>query len=406
MRKIIISLIIITATIWTYGQDLKVHQCRDFKYGYRDSKTGAIIIPCEYEFAEKFSGEMAIVKLNGKWGCIDKTGQVVIPITFEKRDQVISKAAEIEKAAAAEKLRIEMAEKERLEAIEREKREAEEKTKRELAEKERRELEEKAVFKSEVAVNIPTTNTVNNKTFAVIIANENYRREAKVEFAHNDGETFKEYCIKTLGIPPSNVHYTADATLNDIRAEIDWICDVANAYHNEANIIFYYAGHGIPDESRGTSYLLPYDGFGTNLQTAYKLEDLYQTLGKLPVKSITIFMDACFSGAQRSGEMLASARGVAVKVKHDKPIGSMVVFSAAQGDETAFPYREKGHGLFTYFLLKKLQETKGDVTLGELGDYVIKQVQQQSIVINRKPQTPTITTSTAMEPKWKEMRLK
>jgi len=402
MRKLLLSLIIFTATIWVYGQDLKVHQCRDFKYGYKDSKTGAIIIPCDYEFAEKFSGEIAVVKLNGKWGCIDKAGQVVIPIIYEKKEQALNKAAEKERLEASEKKRIELAEKERQEAIEREKKEAEEKEKHELAKK----SEEKIAFKSEVAMNIPTTNFVNEKTFAVIIANENYRREAKVEFAHNDGETFKEYCIKTLGIPSTNVHYTADATLNDLRAEIDWICDVANVFPNEANIIFYYAGHGIPDESRGTSYLLPYDGFGTNLQTAYKLEDLYQTLGKLPVKSITIFMDACFSGAQRSGEMLASARSVAVSAKPGKPTGSMVVFSAAQGDETAFPYREKGHGLFTYFLLKKIQETKGDVTLGDLGDYIIKQVQQQSIVINRKPQTPTVTPSTAMEPKWKEMRLK
>lgn len=80
--------------------------------------------------------------------------------------------------------------------------------------------------------------------------------------------------------------------------------------------------------------------------------------------------------------MLASARGVAIKVKQATPVGNIVVFSAAQGDETAYPYKEKEHGLFTYYLLKKLQETKGNVTLGELSDYIKTQVERQSIVIN------------------------
>jgi hypothetical protein len=68
--------------------------------------------------------------------------------------------------------------------------------------------------------------------------------------------------------------------------------------------------------------------------------------------------------------MMAAARGIAIRAKPGAPQGNMVVFSAAQGDETAYPNHEKGHGMFTYFLLKKLQETKGDVTLSELGEIV------------------------------------
>ncbi|MCL2027381.1 MAG: caspase family protein, partial [Bacteroidales bacterium] len=259
---------------------------------------------------------------------------------------------------------------------------------------------------SDVAVNIPATSIKNDQTFALIIANENYRRESRVEFAKNDGETFKRYCVQTLGLPEQNVHFITDATLNDIKIELDWISGVANAFSGEANIIFYYAGHGIPDERTSASYLLPIDGAGSNVNSAYKLDDLYQTLGELPVKSVIVFMDACFSGAQRSGEMLASARGVAIRSRQGMPSGNMVVFSAAQGDETAYPYHEKGHGLFTYFLLKKLQETKGDVTLGELDDYISTNVRRQSILVNRKSQTPTVTSATALEQTWKETKIR
>ena len=104
--------------------------------------------------------------------------------------------------------------------------------------------------------------------------------------------------------------------------------------------------------------------------------------------------------------MLASVRGVAIKPKESVPIGNTVVFSASQGDETAYPYNDKKHGMFTYFLLKKLQETKGNVSLGELGDYIIDNVRQQSVVINRKSQTPVVTPSSAMNDKWSIIKLK
>jgi hypothetical protein len=153
------------------------------------------------------------------------------------------------------------------------------------------------------------------------------------------------------------------------------------------------------------AYLLPTDGYGSDVITGYKLHDLYQKLGDMPAKSVAVFMDACFSGAQRGGAMLASARGVAIKTEQGKPSGNTIDFSAAQGDEPAYPYREKGHGLFTYFLLKKLQETKGDVTLGELGNYIATNVRQQSIVVNSKSQTPTVIPSTSLV-NWQSLKLK
>ena len=259
---------------------------------------------------------------------------------------------------------------------------------------------------SDVDQNIPEVSATNTNTFAIIIANESYQEETPVQYALNDGHTFKEYCQKVLGLPEDNIHYRENATLNNMLAEVDWIAKVARAYNGEANLIVYYAGHGIPDEASGSSYLLPVDGIGNNLRTGYSLAELYKTLGALPAKSVTVFMDACFSGAKRGEGMLASARGVAIKAKPEAPKGNMVVFSAAQGDETAYPYEDKGHGLFTYFLLKKLQETKGQVSLGELAQYVQQQVSRRSIVTNGKSQTPCVTPSESVVGTWKEKKLK
>ena len=258
----------------------------------------------------------------------------------------------------------------------------------------------------DVDMNIPTTSKTNDLTFVVIVANENYVNESKVRYAINDGRIFKEYCVNTLGVPEKNIHIAEDATLNNMRGELTWLNRVASVYEGDARIIVYYAGHGIPNEATGAAYLLPVDGVGTDVQSGYSLKSLYAELGKMPSQSVTVFMDACFSGSQRGEGMLASSRGVAIKAKEETPTGNLVVFSATQKDETAFPYEEKGHGLFTYFLLKKLQETKGDVTYEELGTYLKKQVSRHAIVVNNKPQTPSMSSSGSMSGKLKSMKLK
>lgn len=263
-----------------------------------------------------------------------------------------------------------------------------------------------ASLRSDIDKDIPTADVLQEKTFAVIIANEHYQMVEPVMFASNDGTTFEAYCRQTLGIPQTNIHMVTDATLNGLKYQIDWLKQVMDAYNGEASAIFYYAGHGIPDENDKTSYLLPVDGYGTNVSTGYSLDELYHVLGSLPARSVTVFLDACFSGTKRDGKMLASARGVAIKAKTSMPQGNMVVFSAAQGDETAYPYQDKQHGMFTYYLLKKLKDTKGLVSLGDLSDYVTSEVKRQSIVSNGKMQTPIAVPSLSVSGTWKSNRLR
>lgn len=258
---------------------------------------------------------------------------------------------------------------------------------------------------ADVDENIPITDIRNDKTFAVIIANENYQSVASVPFALNDGNIFYEYCTKTLGIPEKHIRLVQDATGNQLKAQVSWLETITEVYE-DAHIIFYYAGHGIPDESSRTAYLLPVDGISTDISTGYKLDNLYASLGQMHTANVTIFMDACFSGSKREEGMLASARGVALKAKNGVPQGNMVVFSAAQGDETAYPDKEKQHGMFTYYLLKKLQDTRGNVTLQDLGNYISANVRKQSIVLNGKLQTPCVIPSATVGDSWQSWTLK
>lgn len=263
-----------------------------------------------------------------------------------------------------------------------------------------------ASLTSDVDKNIPVVGNKADNVFAVVIGNESYNKEAGVPFAANDGKIFAEYCKSVLGLPEENIHLAVNATLNDMKHEIGWLSKVLETRKGNAKAIFYYAGHGIPDEASKNAYLLPVDGYGSDISTGYSLEKLYADLGNVPSQSVTVFLDACFSGAKREGDMLASARGIALKANRGIPVGNVVVFSAAQGDETAYPYKKEGHGLFTYYLLKELKETKGDVTLKQLGNFVTEKVSQQSIVINSKPQTPTVIPAKTISGNWENWKLK
>jgi hypothetical protein len=258
---------------------------------------------------------------------------------------------------------------------------------------------------SDVDVNIPVNRRANENTFAVIIANENYTLVPTVPMAGNDGRVFAEYCEKTLGLPKENIMTYPDATYGKMLRAMKDIKNVAAAFP-DIHVIFYYAGHGVPNEATHDAFLLPIDADGRSTQVCYPLKKLYAELSALNATNVIIFLDACFSGTTGEGKtLMASARGVALKARQEKPTGNLVVFSAASDDETAYPYTDRGHGLFTYFLLKKLKDSRGSVTLRELCHYLQEEVGRYSIVENGKSQTPTIQTSDKLRSIWETMNI-
>lgn len=260
--------------------------------------------------------------------------------------------------------------------------------------------------KSDVDENIPVTGRQAPTTVAVIIANENYSNVSDVQSALHDGEVFSQYCNLTLGLPQENIRFYKNATLGTMLRAIAEIRNTVNSLNGEADLIVYYAGHGMPDEATKDAFLLPVDGDATMSASCYSLGKLYSELGDLNARSVMVFLDACFSGSQRDGSMLMAARGVAIKPKEAAPRGNMFTLSATSGQETALPYKEKNHGLFTYYLLKALQESKGNITLKDLSEDVIDNVKRQSNLINKKPQTPQVSTSGKMSTEWSRKKLR
>ena len=261
-----------------------------------------------------------------------------------------------------------------------------------------RDITEKATIIT-VDNNIPMASARNEHTYCVIIANENYQEAPKVEYALNDGQIFHEYCRLTLGIPEKQIRMFLDAGYTDILKAIRFLENV-DKFDNEAKIIFYYSGHGVPNETDRTAFLLPVDGTAKEMQTCVSLKSIYDRLGKIKSKNTMVFIDACFSGTSRgSNEGILAARSI-VRVKEDTASGNMVIMTAASSDETAYAYKEAKHGLFTYHLLKELKESNGKIKLGDLFKGIKAGVAKKSVLENDKLQTPSVIYSPALANKW------
>ncbi len=242
---------------------------------------------------------------------------------------------------------------------------------------------------------------VRNNYYVFILANEKYPQR-EVPFALNDGRQVKRY-FEMLGIPSNQIKIYENATVGNFIACIASIRNASKANNGKVKIIFYYAGHGFPDEETKESYLMPVDGDSKMVESCYSMKKLYEELGSIPSEFTLCFLDACFSGTTRDDQMLLTGRGVAIKPKEEVPQGNLIVFSSSSGSETSHQYEKEHHGLFTYYLLYGLQNTKGDISLGDLYDYLLKNVKKTSYDVNNRIQTPTVRCSPNMSSKWRDI---
>ena len=172
-----------------------------------------------------------------------------------------------------------------------------------------------SVGNSKVDIDIQKNKKVKNR-YAIVIGNENYssfqktlEREQDVPFAVNDANTFKKYVLETLGVEEENLYFIENATSGQMNQTIDLVTKIVSKLGNKAELIFYYAGHGFPDELTKEPYLIPVDVSTSYLNNAISLDDLYDKFSKTGAKEVLAFVDACFSGGARENSLLVS-RGV------------------------------------------------------------------------------------------------
>ncbi len=248
---------------------------------------------------------------------------------------------------------------------------------------------------ADVDLNIPQGNKRRDRAFALIIANEDYDKLSDVAFARNDGKILAQYCTLTLGMPAQNVKTYFNATYGQMRQAISDMRKIAEAYGGDIDLLVYYAGHGAPDELTSKAYLLPADADGINPEYCIGRDYLLDEIAAMNTRNAVVMFDACFTGAERTeqkGKMLVAARSVEIEPQgpeFDDSKGNVRIINATSGRQTAIPDRENSHGLFTYYLLKKLRDSRGNVSMGDLWSYLDTNISQRSAVLG-KIQRPSI----------------
>jgi hypothetical protein len=237
--------------------------------------------------------------------------------------------------------------------------------------------------------------------YAIVIGIEQYRQKLPAaDFAVHDAQAVTEYLTKVLGYPERNVVtlLNGNAAKSDFEKYFEkWL---PNNVERDSTVFVYYSGHGAPDPANREAYLVPYDGDPAFIeQTGYPLKRLYDRLGRLPAKEIVVALDSCFSGAGGRSVVAPGMRPLVMNLQNASVLSrNLTVMTASSGAQVSATYQEKGHGLFTYFLLKGIKNedvanADGSIEIRDLFEYVKPQVERIARKFYNTDQSPQFIRS-------------
>ena len=251
---------------------------------------------------------------------------------------------------------------------------------------------------------IPQGAARNPKAVAVVIGNRGYEKTSPVEFAANGAATVRRYLVQTLGYDEKNILYVEDADLTDFHQIFGTAANPRGKLYNwvrpgESDVFVYYAGHGVPNpEEKGTPYFVPVSADPNYIGVSgYPVSVFRKNLEALPARSLTVIVDACFSGMAADGKLLIrDVSPAALKVRDELPAPEGAVFMAgAASDQVSTWYRAMRHSTFTYWWLKGVggaadADGNREITVAELSAYLAREVPYTARREAGQEQTPVV----------------
>ena len=226
---------------------------------------------------------------------------------------------------------------------------------------------------------------------AIIIGIADYKSLPKADFANDDARAFYDYAIRALGIKPENIKLLVDSDAEEVeilRTFRNWL---PSKVRSTTDVYVFYSGHGLPTADGQGLYLIPPRAAKDLIDdTAIPFSKINAALQSAKPKSVTMILDACYSGQARSGETLvASARPVRLKTENRLFPENFTVITASQNDQISSSNPDLQHGIFSYYLMKGMEgdadaNRDGKITLGEMQAYLVENVGRQAGMMNRK----------------------
>ena len=226
----------------------------------------------------------------------------------------------------------------------------------------------------------------NRNALALIVGVAHYEREDPAIYADKDAQYFQDYAAIKLGVPDNNIFtmINQDADRIEIKKAVkNWLLRMSAK--DETDVYVFFAGHGLANSDGSNMFLLPYDGDPELLEdSAIDRKQLFADIQAISPRSVTVFLDSCYSGRTRSGgTLVANQRRIGARAKAQNVPDGFTILSAAKGDQTAKSLEEAKHGLFSYFLMRGLEgdadaNNDNQITAEELHSFVTDKVKRQS----------------------------
>ena len=238
---------------------------------------------------------------------------------------------------------------------------------------------------------------VQGKRWAIVVGVNDYDdpRVNDLKFAVNDAKLVADALTSSglfervfLFADGASGEFGAEPTFMNVLKKVNVISQNAGP---EDMVLFFFSGHGFPDEKEGYNYLAAKDTDPDMLlKSGIGLQELYRFMNESQARAKIVLLDACHSGARKDkgdvqlkGNYLYNGEG-------------SVTIGSSQFDQSSYEWPEKQAGAFTWFLVQgmggeadKTPFGNGDgvVISHELEQYVTQAVQTWAVDHN-KIQTP------------------
>lgn len=234
---------------------------------------------------------------------------------------------------------------------------------------------------------------VSGDKYAVIVGISKYKNGGtgltNLKYASRDALAFRDFLESPAGgsFPKENVQtlFDEDATSQNLRSALFTFLTKPRP---QDLVVIYFAGHGAPDPNDSRNlYLLTYDTQPDDMGgTAFLMSDLQDVFDRiLKAKHVITLIDSCHSYGI-SGERFGSKQNNLSNqyLERYASTADRAVITASDVSELSLEGEQwgGGHGVFTYFVLKGLQNDEADankdgtVTAGELFSYLSDRVPQ------------------------------
>jgi len=232
---------------------------------------------------------------------------------------------------------------------------------------------------------------------AIIIGIADYKNLPRADYANDDARVFYDYAIRALGVKPENIKLLVDSDADEVgiyRAFKTWLPSRVRA---STDVYVYYSGHRLPTADGQGLYVLPQRADRDFIdKTAITQAEINAAIQSTKPRSVTIFLDACYSGQARSGETLvANARPISLRTENQLFPDGFTVMTASQNDQISSSSPDLQHGIFSYYLMKGMEgdadaNRDGRITLGEMQAYLAENVARQAGMMNRRQEPQLI----------------